>query len=676
VNETWLSKKQVIAITGWSATWLKLQVRTGKLTARDSNERARNGRMHKEYCAASLPEEVRTKLAGEVAASKPAQGTAITLAPLFAGHNLASTSRVILVDPKDQAKAAKRFAIISPLLSYIAAAPESNERKRYLQCATRDGQTVTTADRLAAYLGELHGVGARSIWRWASSYKKNGGEVALADKRRADKGQSRWAKDYPELAILAAHKLLTEEARSKDIWKYLSRKADEMGIKAPCYDSIRTFCNHGISESMKTMALKGKREYNETFSPWMKRLYSDVASNELWVMDHQISDVLKQNDIYPPFDLRHMRVHITTVLDFRSRSPLSTVFSENGSSQSILAALLKAIYLYGPPKGVYFDNGHDFDLMAEAMRRIGVEVTNCLPYHPQSKHIERYHNNFHQHLDRLFLNAYTGIAPHKRPDRTHAALARHQGLIVMKKKGVLDAAQVAAASDLPLASDYIRDALAWIELDYKVTPQRGEGMDGLSPAAIFDKYRWKDERAPLTPEKMALLMPMRKNLTVDASAITLLKRRYMWARGDEMAKLIMHERTTQKVCVLYNPADLDRVIVLDLDGHYLCSLVAEIMMRQSNDQETRDRVKDFSRERNGLERDVRDSIAHVSREALRIGYQTPLEDLRERGKLLATGTDSIVQRAQRIDLRPSADSHAPESSAQIAKDIYRRLNGN
>jgi hypothetical protein len=707
VKDTWLDLAKVREVTGLSSTWLRKLVTEGKIITRETGARGRNGRVHKEYLAESLPTDARAKLAGGDAATKSAQGTAITLAPLFAGLISQPTQRVALVDPRDVAKAAKRLAIIAPLLAYIAAAPESDERKRYLQCATSDGQTVTTADRLATYLGELHNVNRATLWRWTSAYKKNGGEVALADKRRADKGQSRFARKYPELAVIAAYQTLDPDAPTSATVAYeeVCAYAAQAGIPAPSRETIRVFLKQGISPGLRTLALEGKEKYQERFSPFTRRGYTDISSNEIWVSDHAISDVLVQDDIFNR-DLKPMRMHMTTLQDLRSRYVVGVSWSQNGSSRSIVTAFRHAVAAHGLPHGFYCDNGKDFRKVAKGatpqelaerarvaeqmpqtrellgdgkvtgiFARFNIPVTYCIPYSPQSKPIERYHRTFHERFDKCFFT-YTGGSPELRPDRTHAAAAEHHGLIMLRKKGVMDSQQVAATSMLPLASGYISAFMTWVRDWYHVTPQRGIGMDGRCPAEVFLVERHKPLRTAPPAEQMAALLLERKRVKVSRCSVSLLNRRYVYAPGDVTAKHIMHHHTTKYVFVAYDPFDTERVAVLDADGFILCWLQPEVMMRQSSDAETRVLIAETMADRRGLTKDTYQSQQALRAAYAATGHKSQAEHLREVARLPLAAGDTITQRAQRVDLRPSAGSHAPESSAQIAKDIYRRLNGN
>lgn len=686
MKDLWLSKERVVELTGFTPKWVELQVAAGKMHARETDKRGRNGKPVKEYSAASLPQDARAKLAREESPSpkSQAQGTAIALAPLFAGHPLQTGARVALVDPRDQQKASQRLAIIQPILDYRSAAPGSYERNKYLPLRVADGRAVTTVELLEQYLSEMHGVSARSIRRWAACYRKHGGDVALADKRRADKNQSRWAKHHPELAQVAAHVLLQRKLSVTVAFESVCLLAQQRRLPIPSYETVRSFLNniHEIDPGMKTYALEGKQKYEAVFAPYIRRGYTDVASNELWVSDHAIADTLVQDDIFQ-CDLRHMRLQMTTLLDFHSRYVVGYTFSEAGSSRSIISAFRRAASQYGLPYGFYCDNGKDYRKVAKGaqrheleqaeldaadrikadlpsllgseqnggvLARLGIPVTYCIPFHPQSKHVERYHRTWHERFCKIF-DTYTGGAPHLRPDRTTAELSYHNKLRMMRKRGVLDAQGVMENSALPLASEYIALFEAWLEKWYHARPQRGEGMDGRSPSEVFAQDQW-NVRKPIQPEQLDLLLLERAERVVDAGTITLNKRRYMPPVDDLPANILMQKYTTSKVIVCYDPCDPEQVTVLDQDGHLLCRMQAEVLVRQSGDPETRAQIAASMGLRHALARGVRDSLSNLDRSVVQMGgYKSQAESLREIAQLPAAVGDHITHRPATITPR-------------------------
>ena len=107
--------------------------------------------------------------------------------------------------------------------------------------------------------------------------------------------------------------------------------------------------------------------------------------------------------------------------------------------------------------------------------RLGIGLTHCLPYHGQSKGIERAWRTVHSCFDAVWPT-YTSGSPFTRSDSTSAAMMAHRRLA---RHGRV------AESEHPRASVFIAACLAWME-EYADTPQDGKGMDGGTPRQVFE----------------------------------------------------------------------------------------------------------------------------------------------------------------------------------------------
>ena len=504
--DTWLTQAEMLALTGWTDRWLRMQTQSGSVISR-AGEKAANGKPSRLYLAATLPIEAQRKLAAQAPPPPPAPSP-LAIEPMFAVPGFApeeKPARAVLTDPADLKEAARRLRLIQPLLDF------KHDRAKFARLQLADGTAVTSLDLLALYICETtpsEKLSRPTLWRWKTAYEKDG-LPGLAPKQRSDKGKSRWAAENRELADLAAHLALGDKSQPPQsvtvAHEQVCRMAAALNKTAPSYETVRSFLDNPaeVSRSVKTLQLKGKRGYEATFAPYLKRGYTEPA-NQIWVSDHMICDVLVQDDCFDR-DLKHCRIQMTTLMDYRSRLVVGVSWCRNGSSHSIKRALLNAILRYGPPAQFYCDNGKDFrkvargasreqlaelaelqsaaegcvqevrTLDASIMRRLGIEVTFCKPFHPQSKHIEKYHGFFHQRVDRAF-GSYTAGATHLRPDATVDALAQHKKLLVMGDT---------RTSALPLASEFIRMAEAWIDQTYHERAHDGEGMGKRSPRLCF-----------------------------------------------------------------------------------------------------------------------------------------------------------------------------------------------
>ncbi|QHN04400.1 transposase [Granulicella sp. WH15] len=665
--DLWLTKEQIVERTGITPRSIERYAKTRGTISQDLDQRGRNGRKVRQYLVSSLPQELQRKLTPPAPALVVAPAPSpLAIEPLFAQQD--AEIRAVLTDPRDIALATQREKIIRPMLDFKANAV------RYRQLRLSDGTAVTTLDRLAKYLCETHpdiNLSSTTLYRWKDAYSKHG-LVGLAPKRRVDKGRSRWATANRDLADLAAFIYIGDEQQPGQsvmvAYEQVCRLAIERGVEAPCYETVRAFLENPseVSLSMKTLQMKGKRGYEAMFAPYLKRGYTEPA-NQIWVSDHMICDCLVQDDCFAG-DMKHIRLRMTTLLDYRSRKVVGVSWCQEGSSHSIKRALLKAILRYGPPEAFYCDNGKDYkkiakgaqrheleayyaEIQAEAeaqtpevrvlegsvMRRLGINVTFCLPFHPQSKHIEKYHRFFHERFDIAFPT-YTAGKTHLRPDATNTNLVRHKKLIQMGDT---------TSSALPLASEYIRMAEAWIEQFYHQRGHEGEGMNGRSPDQCFrEEFNPNQKPVPAFEELVPLLAEI-KLCKVMNSAVEIGGVRMVSSFSDQRAAFIMHERSGQRIKVAYDPLDMSHAVALDLEGYPLCKLERQNLTRFSHDDETRAEIAGMSQQRGMVLKATRQSIDALGKRVRGSGYTSQVDQLRELAALPATGTDSIVQRPRK-----------------------------
>jgi putative transposase len=705
MKSPWLTKDEVCELTGWTERHLRRAAAAGAIESRDSTSKTYRGQPVKEYALASLPDEARAKyLESESEPNRPeekpewrpSEPSPLALTPLFAaaGNTAAlalQTSPIrVALPPAAEKEASERIAILKPLVEYLR---DRDARGKYHQLRLKNGAAVSNSAALACYLAEQHGVSTSTIWNWKRKFE-SAGSFALARKPRHDKNRSAWAAENRELADLAALVYMgtpEQPAQSKTVaWEHVCERAGRMGLPAPSYETVRAFLGNPeeVSPSMRLYNREGRKKYDAQCAPYMQRGYTEPA-NSIWVSDHMIHDVLVQNDIFGERGLEHIRLQMTTLLDYRSRYVVGVNWCENGSSHSIKRALLRAFQQHGLPEHFYCDNGKDYrkvargarprdmEAMATAaracveetqslgtsvMQRLGIPVTYCTPYHPQAKHIERYHLTVHERFDKAFIS-YTSGATHLRPDAATAALARHGKLLQMGR---------AAESALPLASDFIAMAEAWIEEWYHQQPQDGQGMHGRSPAQVFEAERNPIQRTCPEPALLAMLLCERATRKVMNCAVEISGARFVPDLADHYANLQMHERSGRRVTIAYDPLEPMYVAVLDEDLHFICRLQREDLMRFSDDTETRDQVKGFIANRNGLRKAVRESTAALSRRVRSAGFTTIEDTMRERIALPHAVGQSITQTAR----PPIADAGIKDThSEDNAARYFERMKG-
>ena len=674
-THAWLSADEVCAKLKWSRrTFFR---RCAELVSREVRVGV-NGRQIREYLAASLP--------GAQAALELVGHNPIEIGPLFASSPAASAERILLPNPELQAQAQRRYEILLPLIDF--------QPGRYAHLRLADGRPVTSQERMIELTAQTSGQSIPTIKRWLARYRA-GDFSALADRIRADKGQSRWFRDHENAAVLAAHLYLNERQSISFVCDQIRYEAETLGLDPsdlPGRETVRVFLAREVSPAMKTLAREGQRQYSERMAPYLRRGYTDTYANQIWVGDHMIHDVEVANDLFEeaPFGAP-VRLRLSAMLDYRSRKLVGASWAWEGSSRAIAATMRRGIQAFGPPEHIYVDNGKDYKKVAKGatrgcemdasplepkgwwrteldvvartgfLARLGIAVTHCIPRHPQSKHVERFFRTLHQQFDAVH-STYTSGSPWTRPDATEAAMMRHRRLL---KAGRVE------ESNHPLASRLILGCLSWIEL-YNDTPHSGEGMEGRTPNEVFEAEANPNQRPTPEPATLALLMCEYERRLVRECAVTIRKRRYQARPEDRMAWAAMHEANEREILVAFDPGDPECAAALDLDGRFLAWLEAEQFLRFApNDPETQRQIGESMEIRRGLEKATKQSLSLIARAARAQGARSAEEKLYDRLQLPATAEDIITQHKPRA--RRDSTAAAPKSAAEIASSFLEAM---
>ncbi|MGO8759341.1 MAG: Mu transposase C-terminal domain-containing protein [Terracidiphilus sp.] len=414
----------------------------------------------------------------------------------------------------------------------------------------------------------------------------------------------------------------------------------------------------------------------------MRRGYTDFEAGEILCSDHAIHDVMVSNDLFDAKDRQHMRLRFTGLQDMRSRKFLGYAWSQEGSSRSIVTCLRHSIQNFGPFRSLYVDNGRDFQKVGKGARtsawdvqelppealgviaRLGATIKYCQPFHPQAKLIERANKTLHQRFDRRFLT-YTGPTPEQRPDRCVAAIERHKKLLAHGR---------ADESDLPLASEFIRAAMVWIESEYHEMVKNVPGMEGLTPNQAFEQFRWSEQPPAPEPHVLAALLAERTTRIVHECSIEMVNLRYVGV--DALSERALHDRTGQRVIVAFDSLDLDSIAAIDEDGNIIAYLRPEIFLHQADDEDTRAAIGASMAERGRRYRETRDQLDALSRRVRTTGYMPQHEQMLRIGRLPIEIDRLIVHRPQpRLvpeNPEPTNDLQPGELTDRLTAALLRR----
>lgn len=594
---------------------------------------------------------------------------------------VAAPQRILLPDPAAQAQAEQRLGTLQMIFDYKA------DPGRFGQLVMKDGTPVTSYSRMVAYVAQISGNSEATLYRWLKQYKDEG-VAALADKVRRDKHTSRFFSSYPKAAWLAAYLFLECGQSARVAHEAILRDAVLLEIpaeSAPSYDTVRVFLK-ATPAALQVYARQGRKAYRDRMSPYLKRGFTDVYANQVWIGDHMIHDVECQNDCFADAEYgAPIRIRFSAMLDYRSRMFTGASWCWEGSSRAIAACMRRGITLYGPPEHIYVDNGKDYRKVARGalpgylvesplapphwwqaelhaitatgfLGRLGIAVTHCIPHHPQSKAVERAFRTVHERFDKVWPT-YTSGNPFTRPDKTEVAMMQHRRLLKAGSVG---------ESHHPKASQFILACLAWLK-EYSDTRHEGEGMDGGTPRQVFEANLNPNQKATPEPATLALLLAEHERRTVRECAITLNKRRYQPC--DQAGWATLHGLNENEVLIAYDQADFENAAALDLDGHFLAWLKVEGKVRFApGDPGTQARIAESMATRRHLEKTTRETLTTISLVARQNGAQSPLEAMATRLQLPAN-TDLagvVTQRAPRL-VPTDTDTRASVTPAEAAR---------
>ena len=681
--ERWMTKDQIAQALGKHIRSVERYAAHHTVFSRELASRGRNGRPVREYLVSSLPVEIRTKLEKPKLAKPqlvPAAPAKI-LGPLFPEPIRESEpSQRIGLSAEAQRQAQDRLSIITPLLEF----PDPSLRARYTILRLKDGRQITTLDLLAEYLAETRTIDRATIWRWVKRYR-DGGLAALARKPRADQGNSSFFSKYPQAALLAAAEYHKPHATAARAYDAISRDQVMLGIPADEMPTYKTVCNYlkALPAPLAILARQGQRRHNEFCAPHVARAFTDIQASSIWVADHMIHDVEVRNDCFQgvPLDAP-MRVRLTAIMDMRSRKFVGCCWAAEGDSRSIATALRRAVRQYGPPKTFYCDNGRDFKKAARgaqtsrpsresikeaaelivrsgALQRLGVEVQFCLPYHPQSKPIERAFGTVHGKLDALFPHYTTGNA-YTRPDQTILAGAEHRKLMKAGRGG---------ESDLIPASLFIQMAETWIEQSYNARHRHsGKGMNGRTPDEVFNEGYPLADRRKADPQILATLLHERRTAFVRRTAVTIDGRRYIAPPSSPQDAQAMYLANGRQIIVLFDPLDPDYAVAIDEQECKMADLQAERLTVHG--AEAAEQVREVTQLRGRLVKASGIAISQMHQAVVKAGHKSDLQLLHE-ATIARAAEPAVSQRVTpaKADAPAGKQLHSEEIGDALAARI-------
>ena len=219
--------------------------------------------------------------------------------------------------------------------------------------------------------------------------------------------------------------------------RYFQKMAPELVADIPTYSTFWRRIQRDIPEPMEVLGRQGQKAFRDRCTPYIRRTYEAMASNEWWVADNHTFDVITQGE-----NGQLHRLYLTAFFDARSGFYTGWHVTTAPSSQSTLIALRKGILKYGIPENIYVDNGREFlthDIgglghrkkkpkdgeerfeVPPVFERLGIKMTNAIVKNAKAKIIERRFRDVKDQLSRLF-ETYTGGNVVEKPEKLKGVL--------------------------------------------------------------------------------------------------------------------------------------------------------------------------------------------------------------------------------------------------------------
>lgn len=297
---------------------------------------------------------------------------------------------------------------------------------------------------------------------------------------------------------------------------------------------------------------KGEKALNDEVLPYLERDYDRIEVGDIIVADGHVLNF----DIINPFTGKPKRMTMVLFFDMKSNFPLGWEIAPTENVLAIAVAFRRAVLMLGKiPRIVYLDNGRAFGAkyfngvdfnecgITGLFERLGVKVITAIPYHAQSKTVERLFRTFAE-IERM-LPTYTGTSIQHQPPRQHRGERIHNDIHAKMTHGtslnILQAHQ----------------AVAWWFDKYAQRIQQGGHLKGTAPIEIFNTGKGPG----IDKAKLIYLMMTEEVKTIYRNGINMF--------GASFWNEALFGRK-EEVIVKYDLIENDSIFVYDRNGNFIC----------------------------------------------------------------------------------------------------------
>jgi len=442
------------------------------------------------------------------------------------------------------------------------------------------------SDSYGLYAARCEGVNARSIRRWIKKYRIEGLQ-GLVDSRG---GKFRSLIISPEAFEYFKGFYLTQQKLSiKQCWlnTCFINKDQQKGWKVPSLSSMHRYVERQIPLYVRVLHREGLAAFQAKCAPYIESDPDSVRPGAIWVGDHH------QFNCWIRYRGRWIRPWLTAWADYRSRNIVGWHISSSPNQTTILQSFKRAVEKHGPPDTVKIDNGRDYDsemwtgttkvkrkaakagyldeqMVAGLYAMMGIGISFAIPYHPQSKPIERLFDTIDCQFTKT-INTYCGKDTNRKPEYLNDLLSSEKAI-----ESAHDIKSFAAKF-----AEYVKV--------YNNTAHSGRGMDGRSPAEVLATRQSLRVLAEGVLDLIARVWS--RELVVGKNGVKFNK---MWyGQGD--LELMAYQG--KKVRVAYDPDDLRRVHVYNAATMKLITIAEQARLVRYGRAVDEDSLREASRQK-------------------------------------------------------------------------------
>ena len=298
---------------------------------------------------------------------------------------------------------------------------------------------------------------------------------------------------------------------------------------------------------------EGEKALDDKVLPYLERDYNKISVGDIIVADGHILNF----EIINPYTGKPKRMMMVLFYDMKSSFPLGWDIAPTENTITIAIALRRSILRLGKfPRIIYLDNGRAFGAkffngidfktsgITGLFERLGAKIITAIPYHGQSKTIERFFRTFSE-IERM-MPSYSGTSIELKPAHMNRGEKLHMKLHEKMMHGT--------SLDITAA----HKAIAWWFDRYAERPQQDGHLKGIRPLDVFDEGKGPG----IDKAQLVHLMMSQEIKSLGRNGIRMFGTSY-WNEA-------LFGKEWDNVLVRYDLIENDSIFVYDESGEFIC----------------------------------------------------------------------------------------------------------